>query len=653
MKYRCCLLLLAWSLCPAQERPMPIDSLLAALSKSREDSAKVNLMNRISQAYQKTDSVKGMAYAEKALQLAEKLNWREGISKAHYRIATQYKTNFNYGKALYYYRKSLSETKDKRLMSKVYTNLGNIMMYESRYSQALDNYHRALKIDESLGDRNGIANMTMNIGSVYYSIKDYKKSIAYFNKSLAQKTTEPVFNAMLLRNIAAAYNMTGQTKKALDYFEKSLGLYESFGDREAQSSLLSDIALTHYDLEDYDKAIRYSKRSLEMAPEGIEDKINLAFSFGIIGDSYTEKARTAGKKTVMLDSAMFYLGKSIALHQELGNIRGLFDDYSSLTTAQKLRGDFSRALESYEKAMVYKDSIFNSDNRETIKNIEDKRAIEIRDRELKINRITLEAEKRQQWFLILGIVLLLIIGAMLFYQSNNRKKTNRKLNRMNADLDRANNIKTRLLGILNHDLRSPMNSFIHFIQFQRESPEALDAETKKRIEDATIDSAKNLLESMEDMLLWTKDQMDNFEPQLKNFAVEAVFDDLKKLFANVRHVAIVFENPENLEVFADEDYLKTILRNLISNAVKALEETPDGKVLISAGKQNGNAFIVVSDNGPGGNDEQFRALRDQKVISGVKSGLGLHLVRDLAKAIGWSVTIDSMVGKGTSITLSQ
>jgi len=354
----------------------------------------------------------------------------------------------------------------------------------------------------------------------------------------------------------------------------------------------------------------------------------------------------------MLDSAFYYLGRSIKLHDELGNIRGLYDDYSSLTTAQKLKGDFKQALASYEKAVVYKDSIFNSDNRETIKNIEDKRAIDIRDRELKINRITLEAEERRKWFLLVGIALLAIIGAMLFYQSSNRQKTNKKLNKMNTDLDRANQVKTRLLSILNHDLRSPVNSFIHFIQFQKEMPEALDDESKKRIEKATIDSAKNLLESMEDMLLWTKDQMEHFEPQDQNAVIGEIFDDLKRHFSAILSATLVFENPENLVVFTDGDYLKTILRNLISNSIKAFDGQP-GTITIVAKTENNTPMILVSDDGKGATAEQFRPLFDDTEVTGIKSGLGLHLIRDLAKAIGWKISVDSVPGKGTTVTLKQ
>jgi signal transduction histidine kinase len=651
MRKALCLIALAWPvLISAQQHA---DSLLAALSKSREDSVRVRLLNELARAYRETDSAKAMAYGKSALALAENLQWHEGVSRAYLEIALQYKADFNYKKALVFFGKSLGETADKRQMSKVYDGIGSVHLYQSNYSQALANYLRALKIDESIGDRKGIATTSVNIASVYYSIRDYPKSIAYFNKSLAQKIGGRHYDAILLRNLAAAYNGMGQKQKALDYFGRSLALCEAMGDNAFKSCLLSDIGLTYYDLGDYAKAIGFSKRALEAAPKGTEDKVNTAFSFGVLGDAYAAKARQLKNNAAMLDSAAFYLKKSIELHGGLHSIRGLYDDYTSLTEVRKLRGDFRGALDAYEKSIVYKDSIFNSENRETIKNLEDKRSIEIRDRELKISRITLEADRRQKWLFIFGIALLAIIVGLLFYQSRNRKRNNRKLNLMNADLDRANRTKTRLLSILNHDLRSPVNSFIHFIQFQKEMPDGMDEASKARIEDATIDSAKTLLQSMEDMLLWTKDQMDNFAPQPKVFRVLPLLEAIEKHFAAVSQTRISLDCDASLEVKTDEDYLKTIIRNLTANALNAVREVENPVVHWRAWLENGMVRLSVTDNGPGIDEAQATALFAEDEVRGVKSGLGLHLVRDLANAIGWTISVDKPKTAGTMFVLSE
>ncbi|RZJ24331.1 MAG: HAMP domain-containing histidine kinase, partial [Flavobacterium sp.] len=339
-----------------------------------------------------------------------------------------------------------------------------------------------------------------------------------------------------------------------------------------------------------------------------------------IGDSYTEKAALNKSSKVLLDSAGYYLNKSIDMHRQLNSIRGLYDDYSSLTALEKLRGNYRGALGAFEKAITYKDSIFNTDNRETIKNLEDKRAIEVRDRELKINKITLQAEEKQKWFLVFGIGLLVVIAVLLFYQNRSRKTANKKLSVLNNSLDNANRTKTRLLSILNHDLRSPVNSFIHFLQLQKESPELLDDESKMRIENATVKSATNLLDSMEDMLLWTKDQMETLEPQFEPVAMDKIFETLKKHFSGASGVSLVFENRESINVTTDPNYLKAILRNLISNAVKAVSETDNAEIIVSAFSENGKPIITVTDNGAGATEDHFRALYDATETIGASHG---------------------------------
>ena len=615
------------------------------------DTAQVTRLNKISTQHAQTDSTRSLWYAFEALRMAQSLQWNEGIARSYFRIGSQYYSQHQYDRAILHFDKALGATKDPKLQSKIYSGIGNCHFYESDYSKALAFYHRALKIDEARRDREGIGKTTLNIASVYYSLEDYPKSIAFFNRALDQKIADPGFNAALLRNLGAAHNTMGHWEKALVYFERSLAMWRDIGDPVAQASLLSDIALVYYDTEDYGKAIRYSKAALALEPDA-SDKVNRAFTYGVIGDSYTEKAKQTTSGGVLLDSAVHYLNLSIQLHKDLQSVRGLYDDYTSLTAAQKLSGDYRAAMASYEQSIVYKDSLFNADNRETIKNIEDKRAIELRDKELKINKLQLEANHRQKWALSLGVIFLGVIGGLLYYQSAARKETNRQLHAMNADLDRANNVKTRLLSILNHDLRSPVNSFIHYIQFKKENPELLDPAAEKRIEQATLASAKNLLLSMEDMLLWTKDHMEHFEPRPSTFRVQAVFDAMRKHFSTVTEKTLLFEADLDFDIVTDENYLKTVVRNLTANAIQATKDQADAQIVWRGWQKDGRALLSITDNGPGMPKEQLDKLFDAQGVGSVQSGLGLHLVRDFTQAIGWKIDARSDAS-GTTFTLSE
>jgi len=248
-------------------------------------------------------------------------------------------------------------------------------------------------------------------------------------------------------------------------------------------------------------------------------------------------------------------------------------------------------------------------------------------------------------------LLLATIGSLLYYQSRNRRKTNEKLQLLNSELDSANKTKTRFFSILNHDLRAPVSNLVHFLHLQKENPELLNEENKIRLENKTITGAENLLTSMEDLLLWSKGQMENFMPQLRKLSITKLFEDTDKHFDSEEKTTILFENLHNIELISDEHYLKTIVRNLTGNAIKALEKTTNPTIVWKAWRENEKVYLSVSDNGPGINHEQFKALYDDKEVIGIKSGLGLHLIRDLAKAIDCEITVDSKPNEGTTFVL--
>ena len=130
-----------------------------------------------------------------------------------------------------------------------------------------------------------------------------------------------------------------------------------------------------------------------------------------------------------------------------------------------------------------------------------------------------------------------------------------------------------------------------------------------------------------------------------------MFADNKKVFSGYNKIKFEYQNPDNISIFTDENYLKTIVRNLTSNAINVFSSTVNPTIIWKAWQENGISYLSITDNGPGGTEEQFRALYDDKEVIGIKSGLGLHLIRDLAKAINCEISVDSKQGIGTTFIL--
>ena len=632
-----------------------IDSLLVELPKMEKDSLKVINLNELSITYKGFNSSQGLQYGNKALDLANKLHWNNGIAESYNSIAANYFSSSDYPKAKEYYFKALKATKNKKLISKVLKNIGGYYTYQGNYSKGLDFSFQALKISEELKDEKNIAKVLSNIGVNYFNLKKYNEAILYYEKALKINTKIGVKMSMSLnlRNMGHAYRLIKQDYKAIESYNRAIKIDNQLKNKEGTATDLASISVIYYKLKQYNKALEYSSKSLIIAQEINRPDI-IAINYNNFGGIYLQMAKNTRDKVnigLLLNKASINSNAALEIYKKAKDLIDLYSAYDQLSSIDELKGNYKTALEYYKTSIVYKDSIFNSDNKETIKNLEDKRTIELRDKELKINKLTIESEEKQKWYFVFGVALLAIIGGLLFYQSRNRKKNNNKLQILNSELDKANKVKAQFFGILNHDLRSPVANLIHFLHLQKENPELLDTESRTRMENKTMSSAENLLTSMEDILLWSKGQMKNFKPQPKNTAINLLFEDTQRHFSSEEKIQFSFENFQNIEINTDENYLKTIIRNLTGNAIKAMENTENPIIVWKAWQENNKTFLSISDNGTGGTQEQFKALYDDTEVMGIKTGLGLHLIRDLARAIDCEISIDTKPNEGTTFTL--
>ncbi|MFY0482735.1 tetratricopeptide repeat protein [Flavobacterium sp. PLA-1-15] len=638
-----------------KEGQAKVDSILSVLPTTKQDTLRVKLLNELSYTYDNIDPESGLKYGHEALQLAKKLKWANGIGMAYKCIGNNYSTKSDFKKALSFYEKSLQSGADKKVLSFTILSIGLVYTYQSNYAKAQEYNFQALKMLEEINDQRGIAAVLSNIGIVYKDLKKFPKALEYFDKALVinSKMGNSIFMTSNFINKGHVHNDLREHEKALEFYNKGIVISEKNGDITNKAILLGSVAMVHYERGDFEKALEFASASLKINEQN-QDERNISNNSGLIGDIYLDMAQASTNKKQkqdLLNKSKKYLNSSLQIQLKQRNWKEISFNYVQLSKIEALLDNFKEANNYSIKASAYKDSVYNEDSKETIKNLEDKQSIELRDKEIQLHKLTLQSKEKQKWFYIGGILLLAIIGSLLFYQSRNRRKTNEKLQLLNTELDQANKNKTRFFSILNHDLRAPVANLIHFLHLQKENPELLDEATKNRMQNKTIKGAENLLSSMEDILLWSKGQMANFKPQPKKITVNQLFEDTKKIFLGYHTIKFEYHNPDNSEILTDENYLKTIIRNLTSNAINAFTTTQNPTIVWKAWHQNNQAFLSVTDNGSGASLEQFKALYDDKEVIGIKSGLGLHLIRDLAKAIDCEISVDSRTNKGTTFIL--
>jgi signal transduction histidine kinase len=586
-----------------------------------------------------------------------------------------------YADALNYYQKAVrigEAIKEDQTTGITYGNMGVIYSELKNYDLALKHFQLGLDLHQKINYEVGIATGLGNIGNIYFFKKDYNNALKHYKKAL-DKNIEINNKPGISReygNIASVYTELKDFDNSFENHQKALKINEELKNKKGLAVNYQGIGKYYLETSKYDDALNYLKQANTIAKSiNIQD---------IQKESYSEISNVFEKKG-KLDSAYFYYKKFVEIKDKIDN-----EDNRKQISRLEIQYEFDNKEQKYKTEQLLSNekliqqqlllelnkSKLNESNKEKdlarlnylktqselkteqIEKKAQKRQLDLvekdnllNQKQLKINQLQLQSKEKQKWLYIFGIGLLATVGGLLFYQSRNRKKTNEKLQLLNIELDQANKTKTRFFSILNHDLRGPVANLIHFLHLQKDNPELLDEETKNRMQNKTISGAENLLSSMEDILLWSKGQMENFKPQVTTVYVNHLFEDTKKVFSGYQKIKFEYHNPDTISIFTDENYLKTIVRNLTSNAINVFATTPNPTIIWKAWQENGVSYLSITDNGPGASIEQFKALYDDKEVVGIKSGLGLHLIRDLAKAINCDIEVDSKINEGTTFKL--
>jgi cell cycle sensor histidine kinase DivJ len=229
------------------------------------------------------------------------------------------------------------------------------------------------------------------------------------------------------------------------------------------------------------------------------------------------------------------------------------------------------------------------------------------------------------------------------------------------DAERANAAKSRFLATMSHELRTPLNAIIGFSDMLT-NEEMLHLDVAKRREYATLigESGHHLLSVVNGILDMSKIESGNFEITPEAFTPAPVIGtccDLMALRAREAGIDLVCRIPPDLpDIVADKRAVKQILINLLSNAIKF---TPrNGKVVVSSEVSDANLVLCVEDTGVGiGEDDlpnvgdpffQARTTYDRPHDG---TGLGLSIVKGLVALHGGRVSIQSRIGKGTSVSV--
>jgi PAS domain S-box-containing protein len=228
------------------------------------------------------------------------------------------------------------------------------------------------------------------------------------------------------------------------------------------------------------------------------------------------------------------------------------------------------------------------------------------------------------------------------------KENRNKLLQLNADKD-------RFISILGHDLKNPFNNLLGLSEVLIEDIHKLNTDQVENIANDINKSARTIYKLLEDILMWARTQQGKipFKPQILNFRdIYKNILEILKPNVDAKNIAINYSSVDHINVFADIDMLKAVLRNLMSNAIKFTNY--GGAININAEQKDSNVTISVSDNGIGiAHDELIKLFDISKVITTkgtakeTGTGLGLLLCKEFVEKHGGKIWVESEVGKGS------
>lgn len=567
------------------------------------------------------------------------------------------------------------------------------------YAATLATVKDGLALADQRGDLKMRASFLYVAGRTYWALADYTKAIELHFEELKIGETLDSFHvqAEAHHGLSVAYGSLGEGETSLKHIALSLELAGKTDDKSLQAfahNSMGNACITF--LKDYEKARFHHLAALRLREEigdkrGIADSnTNLAMVAQASGDSakaldYLEKAQASYVSLRLprheanthwrMAKVLRSLGRSeealkeasaaLELARPLGSEEVLANIYREFALTYEAMGDYRRALD-YERRLTAADALAKGERtRQRTAELQARYETERSEHEiarLRTDQALQAAEIRKRRFqtLSLGAVLavgLVILCAVVFVQRT-RIVTERRL-RAATDgarerAEAAERLKSRLLLIASHDLKTPLAAMSALAERISESP--LETERVREFSAGIKADAVRMSTLVRDFL----DAAAIEEGRLHlNRSLVDVSDVVRTSVESLRVLAA--RKNQRLETSgalprlmasADVERIRQILDNLIGNALKFTP--PGGLVQVSAGTAGPDwAYVQVTDSGPGLRPEDlmkifkpFQSLSAKPTGEESSSGLGLFIARELLAAHGGRLEVESQPGMG-------
>ncbi|MGC1240078.1 MAG: tetratricopeptide repeat-containing sensor histidine kinase [Chryseosolibacter sp.] len=525
---------------------------------------------------------------------------------------------------------------------------------------------QALKINEDEMNINTRAMILNSLGKVNASLGKVDEAFNNYEQVLRYRDDiDKRFEAEALFNLGHLYTLQSKYSAALETHKKALAITRQLRDRNTEALSLNDIGILYSLMGNDEKSMANHTVALEIRQQ-VKDKAGIAESFNNIG--WLHFKLKDPKKAIENGLLALESGRESQAQEHI------FKSYELLSQAYKDLQDFQNALTYKELSLAIYEFIQNEKQERQLLETQNRYVVGKHETEIeKLEALRREREKeiaeqnkfQNILFVIVGLVC--VIAGLLFILYLVKRRSNRilrvaknEVQQQNIKLQELNHTKDKFFSIISHDVKGPLNSLT---SFSRLLIDHIDSLTKEEIQMLARDldkSLKNLFTLLENLLEWSRSQTGTIDFTPEVFNLTEILNANKNLLdaqAKNKYIQIQFDAAETCPVKLHKQSVNTVVRNLISNAIKFTNE--GGTISLAIHKSTDSLSFSVTDTGVGMTAEVVNKLFriDQKhstqgTANEKGTGLGLILCRDFIEKNGGKIRVQSDPGKGSVFSCS-
>lgn len=423
----------------------------------------------------------------------------------------------------------------------------------------------------------------------------------------------------------------------------------------------TNVVEPYYKIKKYSTDYNFEKVDIET--KTYSDTIKKKGLFGRIKDAIS------GKENIRKDSTVVTLKhkkpESERLKYEIDSLLNTMDKYYTkevqrvqvnITKTQENKNQFAAQFQNLLTEIFFSSNQLMNIYDESIKNAKAELAKEY-------NIQTSKANKTRMYLTFASMILMFIVSILIMYFTRLAFAYEHRLKKANQQINENLNFKNRILGMLSHELRSPLKIIGIFIN--RIINKTNDDSIKENLKSISFTNNTLLLQSNQ-ILEYAKNQ------HVKNRLIPSIFDlknEIEAIFTSIeayietRHNQFVTDIriQQHLEVYSDNSKMHQIFMNIIGNANKFTE---NGKITVKTwteifDKDHVTLHASISDTGAGISDSDLKNIFEayyqgsiSNDIENLGAGLGLNLCKEIVELFSGKISATSVLGQGTTISFS-